>query len=219
MIEVYKYLHRIYKVDKMPLQMDHNTVTRGQSEAHEGTYEEMLAFHRFWSVDDSQIHTEFSCLRSIIVANYEETVKLPINEPAKGKCKSQIQEYVEYYGGAGVQHIGMSTANIIDSIQSLQARGLQFLEVPDSYYDNLRERLSKAKIHVNEDIDTLQKLRILVDFDEKGYLLQIFTKLMQDRPTFFLEVIQRYNHQGFGAGNFKSLFEAVEADQAARGNL
>ncbi|KAI0240450.1 4-hydroxyphenylpyruvate dioxygenase [Lamellibrachia satsuma] len=212
-------------LDKLPscnlLKVDHVV---GNQPDHEMTavadwYEKMLAFHRFWSVDDSQIHTEFSSLRSIVVANYEESIKMPINEPAKGKRKSQIQEYVEYYGGAGVQHIAMSTPNIIDTIQNLRARGQHFLEVPDSYYDNLRVRLSKAKIHVNEDIDTLQRLRILVDFDEKGYLLQIFTKLMQDRPTLFLEIIERHNHQGFGAGNFKSLFEAFESDQAARGNL
>uniref|UniRef100_A0A3B3WD52 4-hydroxyphenylpyruvate dioxygenase n=1 Tax=Poecilia mexicana TaxID=48701 RepID=A0A3B3WD52_9TELE len=141
-------------------------------------YQRNLLFHRFWSVDDKQLQTEFSALRSIVVANYEETVKMPINEPAKGKRKSQIQEYVEYYGGPGVQHIAMNTSDIITS-----------------------------------------ELKILVDYDDKGYLLQIFTKPVQDRPTVFLEVIQRHNHQGFGAGNFKSLFEAIEADQHARGNL
>jgi 4-hydroxyphenylpyruvate dioxygenase len=182
-------------------------------------YEEMLTFHRFWSVDDSQIHTEYSSLRSIVVTNYEETIKMPINEPAAGKRKSQIQEYVDYYGGAGVQHIAMSTPDIIATIENMRARGQQFLEVPDKYYDNLRERLKTAKITIKEDLDRLQKLRILIDYDDNGYLLQIFTKLMQDRPTLFLEVIQRHNHQGFGAGNFKSLFEAIEADQAERGNL
>uniref|UniRef100_A0A3B5A4L3 4-hydroxyphenylpyruvate dioxygenase n=1 Tax=Stegastes partitus TaxID=144197 RepID=A0A3B5A4L3_9TELE len=141
-------------------------------------YQRNLLFHRFWSVDDKQLQTEFSALRSIVVANYEETVKMPINEPAMGKRKSQIQEYVEYYGGAGVQHIAMNTSDIITA-----------------------------------------ELKILVDYDDNGYLLQIFTKPVQDRPTVFLEVIQRHNHQGFGAGNFKSLFEAIEADQHARGNL
>uniref|UniRef100_A0A3Q3GBG6 4-hydroxyphenylpyruvate dioxygenase n=1 Tax=Labrus bergylta TaxID=56723 RepID=A0A3Q3GBG6_9LABR len=141
-------------------------------------YQRNLLFHRFWSVDDKQLQTEFSALRSIVVANYEETVKMPINEPAMGKRKSQIQEYVEYYGGPGVQHIAMNTSDIITA-----------------------------------------ELKILVDFDDNGYLLQIFTKPVQDRPTVFLEVIQRHNHQGFGAGNFKSLFQAIEADQHARGNL
>ncbi|KAK7794861.1 hypothetical protein R5R35_002888 [Gryllus longicercus] len=182
-------------------------------------YEKYLMFHRFWSVDDSQIHTEYSALRSIVMTNYEETIKMPINEPAPGKKKSQIQEYVDYYGGAGVQHIALNTQDIIGSIQNLRARGMEFLSVPDSYYDMLRERLKNDKINISEDMDVLQKLKILVDYDENGYLLQIFTKNMQDRPTLFLEVIQRHNHNGFGAGNFKALFEAIEIDQAARGNL
>ncbi|XP_055349250.1 4-hydroxyphenylpyruvate dioxygenase-like [Paramacrobiotus metropolitanus] len=182
-------------------------------------YERVLQFHRFWSVDDSQIHTQYSALRSIVVANYEETVKMPINEPAKGFKKSQIQEYVDYYGGAGVQHIALNTSDIIATITNLKARGLQFLEVPKSYYDNLRERLKSAKIKVTEDLDKLEKLKILIDYDDNGYLLQIFTKPVQDRPTLFFECIQRHNHSGFGAGNFKALFEAIEADQDARGNL
>ncbi|NXX62751.1 HPPD dioxygenase, partial [Scopus umbretta] len=175
--------------------------------------------HRFWSVDDKQLHTEFSALRSIVVTNYEETIKMPINEPALGKRKSQIQEYIDYYGGAGVQHIALNTSDIISAITSLKQRGMQFMDVPASYYQVLRERLKTAKIKVKENIDKLAELKILVDFDEKGYLLQIFTKPVQDRPTVFLEVIQRHNHQGFGAGNFKSLFEAIEMDQEARGNL
>ncbi|XP_059163200.1 4-hydroxyphenylpyruvate dioxygenase-like [Physella acuta] len=182
-------------------------------------YEKNLMFHRFWSVDDKQLSTEFSALRSIVVTNYEETIKMPINEPAPGKRKSQIQEYVDYYGGAGVQHIAMRSNNIIESITNLRARGQQFLEIPATYYKTLRENLKNAQIKVTEDLDELQKLHILIDFDENGYLLQIFTKNMQDRPTLFLEVIQRHNHQGFGAGNFKSLFEAIEADQNERGNL
>ncbi|XP_020658392.3 4-hydroxyphenylpyruvate dioxygenase [Pogona vitticeps] len=182
-------------------------------------YQKNLLFHRFWSVDDKQMHTAFSALRSIVVANYEESIKMPINEPAMGKKKSQIQEYVDYYGGPGVQHIALNTSDIITSITNLKERGLEFMTVPSTYYQQLRERLKSAKIKVKENIDQLEKLRILVDFDEKGYLLQIFTKTVQDRPTVFLEVIQRHNHQGFGAGNFKSLFEAIEADQDARGNL
>ncbi|XP_022105173.1 4-hydroxyphenylpyruvate dioxygenase-like [Acanthaster planci] len=182
-------------------------------------YEKNLIFHRFWSVDDKQIHTEFSALRSIVVTNYEETIKMPINEPANGKRKSQIQEYVDFYGTAGVQHIAMNTDNIIDAVGNLKARGQEFLTIPSTYYKNLRERLKSAKIKVTEDLDVIEKLNILIDFDQEGYLLQIFTKPVEDRPTLFLEVIQRHNHQGFGAGNFKSLFEAIEQAQAERGNL
>ncbi|XP_072325499.1 4-hydroxyphenylpyruvate dioxygenase [Scyliorhinus torazame] len=182
-------------------------------------YQKCLTFHRFWSVDDKQVHTNFSSLRSIVVTNYEETIKMPINEPAVGKKKSQIQEYVEYFGGPGVQHIALNTSDIIQSLINLKKRGMEFLKTPDSYYDQLKEKLKTAKIKVKEDLKKLQELNILVDFDEKGYLLQIFTKPVQDRPTLFLEVIQRYNHYGFGAGNFKSLFEAIELDQEARGNL
>jgi len=184
-------------------------------------YESMLQFHRFWSVDDSMIHTDYSALRSIVVTNWEETVKMPINEPAAGKRKavSQIQEYVDFYGGAGVQHIALNTSDIIGAICALRERGTDFLRVPESYYIQLRDRLKSAKIKVTEDLDKLQQLHILVDFDDNGYLLQIFTRPVEDRPTLFLEVIQRHNHQGFGAGNFKALFEAIEYDQEARGNL
>ncbi|KAK9522480.1 hypothetical protein VZT92_018941 [Zoarces viviparus] len=182
-------------------------------------YQRNLLFHRFWSVDDKQLQTEFSALSSIVVANYEETVKMPINEPAMGKRKSQIQEYVEYYGGPGVQHIAMNTSDIITAIRNLKERGMEFMCVPDTYYHQLRESLKESKVKISEDLDVLQELKILVDYDDNGYLLQIFTKPVQDRPTVFLEVIQRHNHQGFGAGNFKALFEAIEADQNARGNL
>ncbi|KAL4660391.1 4-hydroxyphenylpyruvate dioxygenase-like isoform X1 [Arapaima gigas] len=178
-----------------------------------------LLFHRFWSVDDKQLKTDFSALSSIVVTNYEETVKMPINEPAMSKCKSQIQEYVDYYGGPGVQHIAMNTSNIITAIRNLKERGMEFMTVPNTYYKQLREKLKFSKVKITEDLDILQELNILVDYDDNGYLLQIFTKPVQDRPTVFLEVIQRHNHQGFGAGNFKSLFEAIEADQNARGNL
>ncbi|WAR03539.1 HPPD-like protein [Mya arenaria] len=182
-------------------------------------YEKNLMFHRFWSVDDQQVHTEYSALRSIVVTNFEETIKMPINEPAVGKRKSQIQEYVDYYGGAGVQHIALNTDDIIDSVTKLRERGQQFLLIPKTYYTNLRERLKASKVKVTEDLDILEKLHILVDYDDNGYLLQIFTRTMQDRPTLFLEVIQRKNNSGFGVGNFKSLFEAIEVEQAERGNL
>lgn len=157
-------------------------------------YVRCLMFHRFWSVDDSQIHTEYSALRSIVVTNYEETVKMPINEPANGKKKSQIQEYVDYYGGAGVQHIALNTDDIIYAIQNLIERGTDFLQVPDTYYDMLKVRLKEDNFEIKEDIEVLKKLKILIDYDENGYLLQIFTKNMQDRPTLFIEVIQRRNH-------------------------
>nr|CAD7576322.1 unnamed protein product [Timema californicum] len=182
-------------------------------------YERNLMFHRFWSVDDTQLHTQFSALRSIVMTNWEETIKIPINEPAPGKKKSQIEEYVEYYGGAGVQHIALNTQDIIKAIRNLRARGTEFLSIPDTYYNTLRERLKADSIVIKEDLDILQELKILIDYDENGYLLQIFTKNMQDRPTLFLEVIQRHNHNGFGAGNFKALFEAIEIDQNQRGNL
>lgn len=169
-------------------------------------YEQKLQFHRFWSVDDTQVYTEFSALRSIVMSNYEETIKMPINEPAPGKKKSQIAEYVEYYGGAGVQHIALNTDDIITAIKNLRARGVEFLTIPDAYYDMLRTRLASSKIQIKEDLNLLQKLQILIDYDDNGYLLQIFTKNMQDRPTVFLEVIQRNNHQVHFRNEVKSIF-------------
>lgn len=182
-------------------------------------YENTLAFHRFWSVDDSVIHTQYSSLRSIVVSNEQETIKMPINEPASGEKKSQIQEFVDYYGSSGVQHIALNTSDIITAVSNLRERGTQFLEVPNAYYTDLRERLKHSKVKITEDLDTIEKLHILVDYDDNGYLLQIFTKPVEDRPTLFFEIIQRHNHSGFGIGNFKALFEAIERDQEARGNL
>jgi len=182
-------------------------------------YEKALQFHRFWSVDDSVIHTNYSSLRSIVITNYDETIKMPINEPASGMRKSQIQEYVDYYGSAGVQHIALRTENVIESVRHLEARGVQFLKAPSAYYTDLAENLKKSKANVTEDLTELKKHNILVDFDDNGYLLQIFTRPVQDRPTLFLEIIQRKNHHGFGAGNFKALFEAIEKEQEMRGNL
>lgn len=144
---------------------------------------------------------------------------MPINEPAAGKKKSQIQEYVDYYGSGGVQHIALNTNDIISAVKALRSRGQKFLSIPKSYYVALRERLAHSKVKVAEPLDELEKLHILIDYDENGYLLQLFSKPCQDRPTLFLEVIQRRNHTGFGAGNFKALFEAIEADQDDRGNL
>lgn len=182
-------------------------------------YEKCLAFHRFWSVDDSQITTEYSSLRSIVVTDYDEKVKMPINEPAQGKKKSQIQEYVDYYGGAGAQHIALNTQDILTAVSHLRARGVEFLPVPSTYYENLRARLETSKVRIAEALTELEKLSILVDYDDEGYLLQIFTKPVEDRPTLFYEIIQRRNHNGFGAGNFKALFEAIEGEQQKRGNL
>lgn len=182
-------------------------------------YEKVLQFHRFWSVDDSIIHTQFSSLRSIVVTNYEETIKMPINEPANGLRKSQIQEYCDYNGGAGVQHIALRTNDIIKSIDDLRARGVEFLKAPAAYYTTLRQNLKLSKVTIFEDLDELQKNNILIDYDDNGYLLQIFSRPVQDRPTLFIEIIQRHNHNGFGAGNFKTLFEAIEGEQAERGNL
>mmetsp|Transcript_3105 Transcript_3105/g.6437 ORF Transcript_3105/g.6437 Transcript_3105/m.6437 type:complete len:383 (-) Transcript_3105:38-1186(-) len=182
-------------------------------------YEQMLDFHRYWSVDDKQIHTSYSALRSIVMADYDEVVKMPINEPAAGLKKSQIQEYVEYYGGPGVQHIAMNTQDIIYAITELKGRGVEFLAVPSSYYENLRSRLAHSPVQIEEDLNKIQELNILIDFDDAGYLLQIFTKPVEDRPTLFFEVIQRHNNNGFGVGNFKALFEALEGEQERRGNL
>ena len=191
----------------------------GEMELTVQWYEKMLCFHRFWSVDDSIIHTEYSSLKSVVVCDFDEKVKMPINEPAIGKRKSQIQEYVDYYYGAGVQHIAFRTKDIIKTITLLRQRGVEFLDIPPSYYKNLRENLKKAKITVKEDLDVIEKLKILVDFDDQGYLLQLFTKPVEDRPTLFYEFIQRENHQGFGAGNFKALFVSIETEQEKRGNL
>lgn len=182
-------------------------------------YEKTLDFHRFWSVDDKQIHTEYSALRSIVMTDYDQVIKMPINEPAIGKKKSQIQEYVDYHGGAGVQHIALRTNDIITAVTHLRARGVEFLSIPDTYYENLKIRLASSLVKVKEPLDTLQQLKILVDYDDHGYLLQIFTKPVEDRPTLFIEIIQRNNHEGFGAGNFKALFESIEMEQGRRGNL
>ena len=204
------------------LYIDHVVGNQGDGEMEPvaSWYEQMLDFHRFWSVDDKMIHTNFSSLRSVVMADFDEKIKMPINEPANGQRKSQIQEFCDYYGGAGVQHIAMRTEDIITTVQRMKARGVVFLDkIPDTYYDNLRVGMSAANLQVQEDIDVLQREKILVDYDDKGYLLQIFTKPLEDRPTLFLEVIQRRNHQGFGAGNFKALFEAIEAEQEQRGNL
>jgi 4-hydroxyphenylpyruvate dioxygenase len=148
-----------------------------------------------------------------------EAVKMPINEPAVGKKKSQIEEYVDYYSGPGVQHIALKTADILTTVRNMRARGVEFISVPDTYYAAMRQRLSKSAVKLEENFEEIEKLNILIDFDEGGYLLQLFTKPLMDRPTVFIEIIQRNNFSGFGAGNFKSLFEAIEREQEKRGNL
>jgi 4-hydroxyphenylpyruvate dioxygenase len=153
------------------------------------------------------------------MASPNELVKMPINEPAHGKKKSQIEEYIDFFGGAGVQHIALRTSDIISAVTNLKARGVEFISVPETYYDTMRKRLAASKVKVNEDFATLERLNILLDFDEGGYLLQLFSKPLMDRPTVFIEIIQRNNFSGFGAGNFRSLFEAIEREQAMRGNL
>ncbi|RSL97637.1 4-hydroxyphenylpyruvate dioxygenase [Fusarium ambrosium] len=184
-------------------------------------YEQCLSFHRFWSVDDSQICTEFSALSSIVMASPNNVVKMPINEPAPGKKKSQIEEYVIFNSGPGVQHIALLTPDIITSVSALRARGVEFIDVPSTYYTAMRHRLKTERRNweLKEEFETLERLNILIDYDEGGYLLQLFTKPLMDRPTVFIEIIQRNDFDGFGAGNFKSLFEAIEREQAERGNL
>ncbi|MCB0262461.1 MAG: 4-hydroxyphenylpyruvate dioxygenase [Calditrichia bacterium] len=178
-------------------------------------YENVLGFHRFWSVDDKDISTEHTALRSIVVSSENERIKMPINRPAQGMKKSQIQEFVEYYTGPGVQHIALDTKDIVRTVSMLRENGVEFLETPATYYDMLQDRVGK----IDENIAKLAEYGILVDADQHGYLLQIFTKPVQDRPTLFFEVIQRKGCSGFGKGNFKALFEAIEREQDRRGNL
>ncbi len=178
-------------------------------------YENVMGFSQFQTFDDKDISTEYSALMSKVMAGGNGKVKFPINEPAEGKKKSQIQEYLDFYEGPGVQHIAVLTGDIIATVEALKANGVQFLETPDSYYDTLEERVGV----IDEPMSALRRLKILVDRDEEGYLLQIFSKPVQDRPTLFFEIIQRKGSRSFGKGNFKALFEAIEREQALRGNL
>ncbi|HZH70000.1 MAG TPA: 4-hydroxyphenylpyruvate dioxygenase [Flavobacteriaceae bacterium] len=183
-------------------------------------YEDVMGFVNFLSFDDKQIHTEYSALMSKVMSNGNGRIKFPINEPAEGKKKSQIEEYLDFYEGAGVQHIAVATDDIISTVADLRSRGIEFLShPPQAYYDAIPERLKDHMDKFKEDINELQKLGIMIDADEEGYLLQIFTKPVQDRPTLFFEIIQRMGARGFGAGNFKALFESIEREQAKRGTL
>ena len=178
-------------------------------------YHEVFGFGTFLEFSPDDINTQYSALSSKVVRNYNDRVKMPINEPAFGLKTSQIEEYINYYHAAGVQHIALSTNNIIETVKNMKSNGVEFIEVPQTYYDDLKQRVGDIK----EDFNELAKYGILVDRDERGYLLQLFTKPIQDRPTFFFEVIQRRGAQGFGKGNFKALFEAIEREQSERGNL
>jgi len=178
-------------------------------------YEDVMGFENFLTFDDKQIHTEYSALMSKVMSNGNGRIKFPINEPAEGKKKSQIEEYIDFYKGAGVQHIAVATNDILHTVSELRSRGVEFLHVPDTYYDDLLERVG----NIDEELQPLRDLNILVDRDDEGYLLQIFTKPVEDRPTLFYEIIQRKGAKSFGKGNFKALFESIEREQERRGNL
>jgi 4-hydroxyphenylpyruvate dioxygenase len=178
-------------------------------------YEDVMGFRNILSFDDKDISTEYSALMSKVMSNGNGFVKFPINEPAEGKKKSQVEEYLDFYDGEGVQHVAIATKDIVTTVTDLQKRGVEFLNIPTTYYDTVLDRVG----HIDEDLEPLKRLGILVDRDNEGYLLQIFTKPVEDRPTLFFEIIQRKGAQSFGKGNFKALFEALEKEQELRGNL
>jgi 4-hydroxyphenylpyruvate dioxygenase len=197
--------------------LDHvvGNVELGKMDEWVGFYERTMGFTNIIHFGDKQIHTDYSALMSKVMADGEGKVKFPINEPAEGKRKSQIEEYLDFFEGPGVQHIALQSENIVKTVESLRERGVRFLDTPETYYDEVEARVGD----IDEDYSDLRRLRILADRDEDGYLLQIFTKTAQDRPTLFFEVIERHGARGFGEGNFKALFEAIEREQALRGNL
>lgn len=214
--------YKEWKTDYRPaetglLYVDHCVGNVGWNEMNTWVefYERVMGFRNLISFDDSDISTEYSALMSKVMSNGNGRVKFPINEPAEGKKKSQIEEYLDFYGGPGVQHVAIATNDIVHTVTELQNRGVEFLTVPPVYYETLLDRVGK----IDEEVAPLQKLGILVDRDDEGYLLQIFTKPIQDRPTVFFEIIQRKGAQSFGKGNFKALFESIEREQALRGNL
>ena len=199
------------------LAIDHivGNVELGEMDTWVKYYEDVFGMTEMLHFSDEAISTEYSALMSKVVTNGNGRVKFPINEPAEGKRKSQIDEYLEFYGGAGAQHIAVATRDIVETVTELRERGIEFLTVPSTYYDDVPERIGEIK----EDLEDLRRLGILVDRDDEGYMLQIFTKPIGDRPTMFFEVIERHGARGFGEGNFKALFEAIEREQARRGNL
>jgi 4-hydroxyphenylpyruvate dioxygenase len=199
------------------LAIDHivGNVELGEMDRWVRYYEDVFGMTEMIHFSDADISTEYSALMSKVVTSGDGRVKFPINEPAEGKRKSQIDEYLEFYGGPGAQHIAVATRDIVATVETLSARGIEFLVTPASYYDDVPERVGS----IEEDLDDLRRLGILADRDDEGYLLQIFTKPIGDRPTVFLEIIERHGARGFGDGNFKALFEAIEREQARRGNL
>jgi len=197
--------------------VDHmvGNVDWGQMNTWTEFYAHVMGFNQLISFDDNDISTEYTALMSKVMSNNNGFIKFPINEPAKGKKKSQIEEYIDYYRGSGVQHVAMATDNIMTTVSELRKRGVEFLTVPDTYYETVSERVGI----IDEDLKTLQQLGVLIDRDEEGYLLQLFTKPVEDRPTVFYEIIQRKGAKSFGKGNFKALFESIEREQARRGTL
>lgn len=197
--------------------VDHcvGNVELGQMNPWVEYYTRVLGFFNLLSFDDKQISTEYSALMSKVMSNGNGRIKFPINEPAAGKKKSQVEEYLDFYGGPGVQHIAIATDDIVKTVGELKRRGMEFLSIPDTYYETVLDRVGK----IDEDLGPLKKLGILIDHDDEGYLLQVFSKPVQDRPTLFVEIIQRKGAKSFGAGNFKALFESLEREQALRGNL
>ncbi len=214
----FKPAHSTLEVTPIGIEhVDHcvGNVELGQMNQWVDFYEKVMGFKLLITFDDKDISTEYSALMSKVVSNGNGYIKFPINEPAEGKRKSQIDEYLEFYQGAGVQHVALATKDIIHTVSELRRRGVEFLRVPDAYYETLTARVG----HIEEDFQKIKDLNILVDRDDEGYLLQIFTKPVEDRPTLFYEIIQRAGATSFGKGNFKALFEAIEAEQAIRGNL
>lgn len=214
----YKKLETKYHPTSTGLKyVDHmvGNVELGQMNEWVGFYENVMGFANILTFDDNDISTEYTALMSKVMSNGNGRIKFPINEPAEGLKKSQVDEYLEFYNGAGVQHIAVATDDIVRTVRELESRGVEFLRVPTTYYDQLQERVGE----IDEDIDSLKELGILVDRDDEGYLLQIFTRPVEPRPTMFFEIIQRKGAQSFGKGNFKALFEAIEREQAIRGTL
>lgn len=208
----------LYRPEPVGLRyVDHmvGNVELGQMNTWAEFYSRVMGFNQLISFDDSDISTEYTALMSKVMANSNLYIKFPLNEPAAGKKKSQIEEYIDFYRGAGVQHVAMATDNILETVSALRSRGVEFLRVPDTYYEILKERVG----NIDEAVEPLRDLGILVDRDEDGYLLQIFTKPVEDRPTVFYEIIQRKGARSFGKGNFKALFESIELEQARRGTL
>jgi 4-hydroxyphenylpyruvate dioxygenase len=214
----YKTIKNSFRPKSIGLKyIDHcvGNVELGQMDTWIDFYEKVMGFKLLVTFDDSDISTEYSALMSKVVSNGNGFIKFPINEPATGKKKSQIEEYLDFYQGPGVQHIAIATDDIVQTVSELRQRGVEFLYVPETYYEDVIERVG----HIQEDIRELQKQNILIDRDEEGYLLQIFSKPVQDRPTLFFEIIERNGAKSFGKGNFKALFESIEREQALRGNL